>query len=53
MHHKTQPTLESAVERQIVEEGVTRAKRTGKANEKLFERSRNRRFVNSYKKQSA
>ncbi|MEN9876677.1 MAG: hypothetical protein RLZZ529_1674 [Bacteroidota bacterium] len=53
MHHKTQTTLESAVERQIVEEGVTRAKRTGEANEKLFERSRNRRFVNSYKKQSA
>lgn len=37
MHHKAQPTLESAVERQIVEEGVTRAKRTGEANEKLFE----------------
>lgn len=53
LYYKTHPTLESAVERQIVEEGVTRAKRTGEANEKLFERSRNRRFVNSFKKQSA
>ncbi len=48
-YYKTHPTLESAVECQIGEEGVTRAKRTGAANEKLFERSRNRRFVNSYK----
>lgn len=37
MYHKAQLTLESAVERQIGEKGVTRAKRTGEANEKLFE----------------
>ncbi len=44
-----QLSLASAVERQMFEEYVTRAQRTGEAKEKRCRAKRNRRFVNTTK----